>query len=132
MLSISNYRLAYVLGTARVESGRNAGLDHYWFFFFKPVSVHWLGGGATPTNESDNWSSNPVMCRGVAFVGLNANACFLRAAAQVTHSLEIRPRRLLSVAVAAPKKEDGRPAGSNFRFAVNTRMAEDGIPIRKS
>ena len=37
----------------RVESRRNAGLDHFWFLFFKPVSVHWLGGGATPTNEAD-------------------------------------------------------------------------------
>ena len=46
-------RLAYALRTARVESRRNAGLDHSWFLFFKPLTVHWLGGGATPTNESD-------------------------------------------------------------------------------
>ena len=43
--------------TARVESRRNAGLDHFWFLFFKPVSVHWLGGGGTPTNESDQPSN---------------------------------------------------------------------------
>ena len=52
---------AYVLRTARVESRYIAGLDHFWSLFFKPVFWHWLGGGATPTNESDSQSSNPVM-----------------------------------------------------------------------
>ena len=66
-------RQAFALRTTRVESRRIAGLDHFWFLFFKPVFVYWPGGGATPTNKTESWSSNPVMHRGVAFVVRNAN-----------------------------------------------------------
>ena len=38
----------------RVESWHIAGLDHFWFLLFKPVFVLWLGGGATPPNQTES------------------------------------------------------------------------------
>ena len=60
---------------ARVESLYIAGLDHFWFLFFKLVFGHWLGGGATPTNESDSQSPNPAMRRDSTLAVLNTYAC---------------------------------------------------------